>query len=593
MAENITTEPTTEPRKFKDRKEYLEFIAEQKALKDKESKNSDSSRFEQFNPEEHVKVKNGNAPQKDFNDGLRSILNAVNINNKISNQILAKLNQKIVKESSEYSNKNKTNAKELLSEDPDKFQKIDVKINELKYNVTNLQKTAESIRLAVMEKTSDNIHESFRPIETNNVNNQQTKIIEKSPQYITNIRQYQYKRNPRYKTSNRRDGIVSGIGRRIGTHIGGRGLGDVIAKSIKIGERTTGAILKAPFKVVSKVAKVATGRTSRNELLKANRIAETSKFRKKMLDLLGIISKKDTQATTTQQTSSSNGLSNLLKVGGAAALAGGLASLIPSIKERFTKNEDGTFGPDHKGGIKHVKQLANNIADMVTKTLKSFGQGVKEVADKHLLEFAENNYKKFNEIKTKIEDFGKSILDAISNVINKAYEKVSSIAGKVADTAMEGANAVYNAPSNIANFATNAIKDTAIGEWAQQVKNKAVANNKMPSYKGGNTSELSNLTEKIIPNENYNNIASSLNKTTSTPTLKQLEAQQKQANDLQKERDNKALQPIVINSTNNTKESPKQPSMVRLGTRNLDSSKQQLDRSILTGGYVGVGFLVN
>ena len=98
MAEDITTEDTQEPRKFRDRKEYLEFLAEQKALKDKESNKSNERTFETFDKDSHVSKKD--KPQyKEQIDSLRSILTAVNNNTKISNQILAKLNQRIVKES--------------------------------------------------------------------------------------------------------------------------------------------------------------------------------------------------------------------------------------------------------------------------------------------------------------------------------------------------------------------------------------------------------------------------------------------------------------------------------------------------------------
>lgn len=579
MAEDITTEDTQEPRKFRDRKEYLEFLAEQKALKDKESNKSNERTFETFDKDSHVSKKD--KPQyKEQIDSLRSILTAVNNNTKISNQILAKLNQRIVKES--------------VSEESNKLKNITDKITELKINVNDLKKTAESLKIAILERPVSSEQQSERLVESlsNNRPEQQVKIVERNPQYITNIRQYQYKRNPRLKT-NRRESIVSGLGRKVGTYIGGRGLGNVIAKSIKVGERTTGAILKSPFKLAAKTVRVATGRSTRDTLLKANRAAETSKFRKKMLDLLGIISKKDTQTATTTQTSSSNGLANLLKLGGAAALAGGIASTIPAIKERFTKNEDGTFGPEHKGGIERVKNLANNMAEASIKILKSFGQGVKEAADKHLLEFAENNHKRFNDIKTKIEDFGKSILDVISNIINKAYEKISGTAGKIADTAMDVSKSVYNAPKTIATAVSNKVSDSDIGKAYTRIKNEAIAQNKMPDYKGGNINELSNLSDKIVPGDNYNNIANSLNKRTASPTLKQLEEQQKQSDDLQRNRNKKALEPIIINNTSNTTESPKQPSVVRLGTRNLDSSNMQLQRTQLVGSYIGTGFLVN
>ena len=579
MAEDITTEDTQEPRKFRDRKEYLEFLAEQKALKDKESNKSNERTFETFDKDSHVSKKD--KPQyKEQIDNLRSILTAVNNNTKISNQILAKLNQRIVKES--------------VSEESNKLKNITDKITELKINVNDLKKTAESLKIAILERPVSSEQQSERLVESlsNNRPEQQVKIVERNPQYITNIRQCQYKRNPRLKT-NRRESIVSGLGRKVGTYIGGRGLGNVIAKSIKVGERTTGAILKSPFKLAAKTVRVATGRSTRDTLLKANRAAETSKFRKKMLDLLGIISKKDTQTATTTQTSSSNGLANLLKLGGAAALAGGIASTIPAIKERFTKNEDGTFGPEHKGGIERVKNLANNMAEASIKILKSFGQGVKEAADKHLLEFAENNHKRFNDIKTKIEDFGKSILDVISNIINKAYEKISGTAGKIADTAMDVSKSVYNAPKTIATAVSNKVSDSDIGKAYTRIKNEAIAQNKMPDYKGGNINELSNLSDKIVPGDNYNNIANSLNKRTASPTLKQLEEQQKQSDDLQRNRNKKALEPIIINNTSNTTESPKQPSVVRLGTRNLDSSNMQLQRTQLVGSYIGTGFLVN
>jgi len=613
MAEDITTDDAKEPRKFKDRKEYLEFIAEQKALKDKENKNSTEDRFELFDKDSHLSKKE-KRPKEQI-DTLRSILTAVNNNNKLSNQILAKLNQKVVKES--------------LSEDVDKFKKLQDKFDELKSNVSDLRRTAESIRLAVLDRQNINEQQLSTPIDirqnarqesttkviekspqyiTNirqyqNINEKQlltpidirqnarqestTKVIEKYPQYITNIRQYQYKRNPNIKTS-RRESVVSGLGRKIGTHIGGRGLGSLIAKSIRIGEKTTGAIIKAPFKVADKVVKGVTGNNSRNALIRANRTAETSKFRKKMLDLLGIISKKDTQSTSTTQTSSSNGLSNLLKIGGAAALAGGIASQIPAIKERFTKNEDGTFGPEHKGGAERVKQLASGMAESSVKIMSAFGQGVKEAADKQLLEFGENNYKRFKEIESTVNDYSKSILDALSNALNGVYDKLSNVASNVADKALEISTDIYNAPGKAVDYVSDMVKNSPPGKALQRDINEIVANNPFPDYVSGMKD-----SNKFTPNKDYNNIANSLNKPSTSPTLRQLEVQQKQADNLQRDRDKSSSQPVIINNSTNTKETPKQqPSIVRLGTRNLDSSNQQLQRSILSGGYIGTGFLV-
>ena len=601
MAEETTTEDTQEPRKFKDRKEYLEFIAEQKALKDKEAKASKENVFEEFDKNIHIQKKE-KRHSKEAND-LRSILTAVNNNNKLSNQILAKLNKKFAKGST--------------SIDVDKFKNISDKVEGLANTVSVLTRTAESLKIAILERRTQEITngptnvDKFKNISdkvdglentvsvltrivespiNNTYNNRPepvTKIIDNRPQYITDIRQYQYKRKPKITTT-RKESVVSGMGRKVGTYIGGRGLGAVIAKSIRIGEKTTGAIIKAPFKVAAKVVKGVTGNNSRNALIRANRTAETSKFRKKMLDLLGIISKKDTQSTSTTQTSSSNGLSNLLKIGGAAALAGGIASQIPAIKERFTKNEDGTFGPEHKGGAERVKQLASGMAESSVKIMSAFGQGVKEAADKQLLEFGENNYKRFKEIESTVNDYSKSILDALSNALNGVYDKLSNVASNVADKALEISTDIYNAPGKAVDYVSDMVKNSPPGKALQRDINEIVANNPFPDYVSGMKD-----SNKFTPNKDYNNIANSLNKPSTSPTLRQLEVQQKQADNLQRERDKSSSQPVIINNSTNTKETPKQqPSIVRLGTRNLDSSNQQLQRSILSGGYIGTGFLV-
>jgi len=601
MAEETTTEDTQEPRKFKDRKEYLEFIAEQKALKDKEAKASKENVFEEFDKNIHIQKKE-KRHSKEAND-LRSILTAVNNNNKLSNQILAKLNKKFAKGST--------------SIDVDKFKNISDKVEGLANTVSVLTRTAESLKIAILERRTQEITngptnvDKFKNISdkvdglentvsvltrivespiNNTYNNRPepvTKIIDNRPQYITHIRQYQYKHNPKITTT-RKESVVSGMGRKVGTYIGGRGLGAVIAKSIRIGEKTTGAIIKAPFKVAAKVVKGVTGNNSRNALIRANRTAETSKFRKKMLDLLGIISKKDTQSTSTTQTSSSNGLSNLLKIGGAAALAGGIASQIPAIKERFTKNEDGTFGPEHKGGAERVKQLASGMAESSVKIMSAFGQGVKEAADKQLLEFGENNYKRFKEIESTVNDYSKSILDALSNALNGVYDKLSNVASNVADKALEISTDIYNAPGKAVDYVSDMVKNSPPGKALQRDINEIVANNPFPDYVSGMKD-----SNKFTPNKDYNNIANSLNKPSTSPTLRQLEVQQKQADNLQRDRDKSSSQPVIINNSTNTKETPKQqPSIVRLGTRNLDSSNQQLQRSILSGGYIGTGFLV-
>ena len=384
-------------------------------------------------------------------------------------------------------------------------------------------------------------------------------------------------RNPKITTS-RSESVVSGIGRRVGTHIGGRGLGNIIAKSIRIGERVSGAIIKSPFRLASKVARRIVSRNSRDSLIRANRVAETSKFRRKMLDLLGIISKKDTQGTSTPQTSSSgsNGIVSTL------AIAASIGAAILGIKAL-------------------VDNMSKETKDKINKFLYETQEKMKDTAQKAAYEFQEYIKKWLydnNPLKEIGEKLGSKIFDFISTLNNfgeklgsKLFDIVNGVeklAGNVADKALEISTDIYNAPGKAVDYVYDMVKNSPPGKAIQRDINEIVANNPFPDYVSG----MKN-SNKFTPNKDYNNIANSLNKPSTSPTLRQLEVQQKQADNLQRDRDKSSSQPVIINNSSNTKETPnQQQSIVRLGTRNLDSSNQQLQRSILSGGYIGTGFLV-
>lgn len=593
MAEELsenTNKP--EPRKFKDRVEYLAFIAEQKALKDKETKPSNQT-FEEFNAKEHFE-KNNKEPKEQIS--LKSVLTAINLNIKISNQILAKLNQKAAKES-------------LPIDDSKILDKLASRIDKLTESVKNIRTDQHKFltdRIHPVENTNaDTVRPNINTTNNNtdnvrpNIPEERTRVIESRPQYnITNVRQYQYKRRP---TANmRRGGTLANIGGKVGTYIGGRALGNVIAKSIRVGERVTGKILKAPFRMAGKVLRRAVGaRPNRNTLVRANRMAETSKFRKKMLDLLGIISKKDRQNdTTTQQNTQSKGMSPLAIAAGIGAAILGIKALVDNMSKE-TKDKIKSFLYDIQEKMKDkAAKAAYEFQEYIKKwlydnnPLKEFGEklGAKIYDFVSMLNgFGEKLGSKLFDIVNGIESTYKDAKEGVKTAIANTYNKAEEYAGKAADTAMNASTAVYKtitgAPDNVANM----VKNSPPAKWLERKHNDHVANSKMPDYVSGMKD-----SNKFAPNKEYTNLADSLNQPKATPTLKQLESKQKQSDKIEIEKNKKAAQPIIVNQNTNTKETSRQtPNIVRLGTRNLDSSNMQLQRTQLIGSYIGTGFLVN